>query len=220
MAILCPELLENGTCSNSSCDYRHDIHTCDVCGVVCTTASAHTAHLNGQKHSKRLAGRGATIHCPLCDINLQAGNWESHQAGLSHRTAAQSQNTSSLVEPEQIVGDVPGQKFCDLCQRLIAAQFWSRHLQSESHHKKERYAAFKSLLDEAEKDKNGVTVDGVFDFGILEPQDASVGRITRPTWKNTVPSSTIILKSAVLASTKTERTTTGFVFIVCYLSRY
>jgi len=65
---------------------------------------------------------------------------------------------------------------------------------------KERYASFKSVLDEAEKEKNGVAIEGEVDLGILEPAIASKGKTTTLKISSNVPSAKITLVSVKLSA--------------------
>lgn len=66
-----------------------------------------------------------------------------------------------------------------------------------------RFFAFKSLLEEAEKDKHGISVsapEGV-DFGITEVEEAQVGRRVTLVITTSVPLSSVHLDDVKLTST-------------------
>lgn len=67
---------------------------------------------------------------------------------------------------------------------------------------KEKFASFKVVLDDAEKDKHGITLDAEFDFGIVEIPVATKGIVIRGTISITIPSSRITLIEIKLASAK------------------
>ena len=66
-----------------------------------------------------------------------------------------------------------------------------------------RFFAFKSLLEEAEKDKHGISVsssDGV-DFGIIELEEAQAGRDVALVITTSVPRSSARLVDVKMTST-------------------
>jgi helicase MOV-10 len=67
---------------------------------------------------------------------------------------------------------------------------------------KEKYTAFKAAIDEAEKDKNGITMPTNLDFGIVDDSAAQRGVDAEHSIKTLVPTSTVLLVSAELASAK------------------
>ncbi|KAF5383148.1 hypothetical protein D9615_005012 [Tricholomella constricta] len=67
---------------------------------------------------------------------------------------------------------------------------------------KEQFAAFKVVLDDAEKDKHGILVSGDFDFGVVEVSDAARGRVSGGTIKASNPSARITLVDIQLSSAK------------------
>lgn len=153
--------MNTGACGDSNCTFYHDVHTCDFCNVVCTSAATYSSHLRGKKHRKNLR--------------------------VAELRASQPELTADDNEAP------PGFRLCDLCDAIIPEETWVRHMNGVRHRNKERFFAFKSVTQEAERDKHGVTVshqDGI-DFGIIELRDAQRGAEVTLTLKTTVPSSHI-----------------------------
>jgi hypothetical protein len=69
---------------------------------------------------------------------------------------------------------------------------WSSHVQGSAHRNKERLNTYRTVKEEAEKDKHGVTVSQM-DFGIVDVVDArrTVSQIL--TMRTTVPGSRIVV---------------------------
>jgi hypothetical protein len=68
------------------------------------------------------------------------------------------------------------------------------------HKRQEKYRAMMSVFDEAERDKNGVTVEGTFDFDIIDPAVGAAGITLRAMLNVIIPQSKITLVAANLAS--------------------
>ena len=103
------------------------------------------------------------IHiCETCSVVCITGNsYQAHLGGKNH------QKTLERVARAQTHGI--DTEFCELCCIPIINHNWERHQRTKRHLNKQRFFAFKSLLEEAEKDKHGISVsssDGV-DFGII-----------------------------------------------------
>jgi helicase MOV-10 len=64
---------------------------------------------------------------------------------------------------------------------------------------------FRAALDEAEKDKNAITVEGVTDFGFVAPKTAKQGLLCDLIMRSSEPSGRSVLIEAKLASKKTVR---------------
>ncbi|KAF9457917.1 P-loop containing nucleoside triphosphate hydrolase protein [Collybia nuda] len=210
MAKICPQLLATGTCVDSTCSYQHDLHSCDICGVMCSTASALASHTSGKKHRNRVAGKNNMLHCSICERNVMAHNWRAHVFGGPHTRAANSRGISGVIKGEDVVTDIPGNKFCDLCRVHIPDNLWSLHIRSRFHKRQEGYQAMKAVFDEAARDKNGVTIEGVFNFDIIEPTVGATGLNLSSKIKLTVPQSRITLVEVKLASVGRKGVSSSF----------
>jgi len=101
--------------------------------------------------------------------------------------------------PETLSGKV----FCGVCDKQIPSARWASHPQSLEHRRKEGYTAFKTALEEAEKDKHGVVLSEGLDFGIVESADAARGVSRTLIIETTVPSSRVTIKKVSLSSSFT-----------------
>jgi helicase MOV-10 len=59
---------------------------------------------------------------------------------------------------------------------------------------------YKTVLEEAEKDKHGVILTGDWDLGIVDVPSAQHGLVTHPIIKTSIPSSQIVVVGLKFAS--------------------
>jgi hypothetical protein len=57
---------------------------------------------------------------------------------------------------------------CETCELRISGQWWSKHLESVEHRRRERYNTQQQEITAATVDKNGIRVSEAVDFGIIE----------------------------------------------------
>jgi helicase MOV-10 len=140
------------------------------------------------------------IHiCETCSVVCLTGkSYQAHLGGNNHRkileraTRAQAQG----IDTES----------CELCRIPIINHDWERHQRTKRHSNKQRFFAFKSLLEEAEKDKHGISVsssEGV-DFGIIELEEANAGRDVTLVITTSVPRSSVRLADVRMTSTSSR----------------
>ncbi|GLB39145.1 putative helicase [Lyophyllum shimeji] len=160
-------------------------------------------HTRSQVHLNKVGGQSLVFRCPLCQSRQNGRKqWAHHLATFKHnRTCKAAGVDPRNVEPEELA-EVPRHTFCVTCNVHIQDIYWDRHIRNAKHLEKERFAEFKVVLDEAEKDKHGVVVIGDFDFGIVEVADAARGRTVGGTIKSGNPSSHVALVDIQLASIK------------------
>lgn len=214
MASICPQLLSSGTCSDSSCVFKHELLICDLCGVTCTTSFTYNAHMNGKKHRIKASGKNNILRCVACDRDIVTYSWGAHVAGRRHIDAAALKGISPDLEGQLVTTDTTDRNFCDLCRTHVPIYLWARHSSTLHHTRQERYAAFKAVLDEAERDKNGVTVEGSFDFDIVDSIVAHNGLTIRPMIKVAMPQSKIALVQIRLASAKQSGAVSPYVSLL------
>ena len=89
---------------------------------------------------------------------------------------------------------------CDLCQDVLPNRFWNEHLNTRDHKMREQHSQYMTAVEQSETDKNGVVVEGLFDFEFIDPPAAQLGKELTATIKASQPSSKIILLEAKLAS--------------------
>jgi helicase MOV-10 len=161
--MLCPKFSQNGFCDDENCRNFHPNLICDLCGVICRTQEFFNAHIKGVKHAamKRAATRSSTNgprKCTICNIHLgPAGDVSVHVNGGKHQRACQQRGVAPNG-PGVIVADEENNFDCPVCEIVIWGQTKAKHARTQRHLRKERFLAIRATLDEAEKDKNGVSV--------------------------------------------------------------
>ncbi|KAG5351366.1 hypothetical protein C0989_006827 [Termitomyces sp. Mn162] len=111
-------------------------------------------------------------------------SWNAHIRSLKHIRMAKGKGIRpKAVPPEEL--DI----------------HWGNHLRNSKHLEKERFASFKVVLGEAEKDKQGVSITGDFNFGFVEPS-GKTGRVVDGAITTNNPVSHIRLVDISLASAK------------------
>ncbi|KAF7348608.1 Rna helicase [Mycena venus] len=211
MPQVCRELLSSGLCEDASCPHIHNVPSCDICGLVFRTAQEYAAHNASKQHLKKARGEsGAILFCTACEKNVAGTkNWVVHIASARHRACAKLKGLPADADPEE-VDAIPGHTLCATCNTHVKDTLWGRHQSSAKHRARQRFVSFRTALDEAERDKNGVSVSDDFDFGIVEGPAAKSGITIHPVVKNTTPSSKISIVSITLASDKGSRTQSPF----------
>ena len=126
--------------------------------------------------------------------------WEQHVQTRTHRSKAKLVGVS-VVEPEEPASGARNE-YCAVCNMVIERGSWTRHVQSPKHRKKEHFAKYKTTLEEAERDKHGVTVSGDLDFGIVSPKDAEKygTMFKRLTVETTIPFARVKIIQAKLST--------------------
>jgi len=140
-----------------------------------------------------------TWYCRICQRPINSESWMQHKSAKRHRQKAKLKGLDADLEPDPVVSSNT-HTFCTICQLSIATFRWHSHIYDRSHLAKERYASFKSVLDEAEKEKNGVVIEGEVDLGILEPAIAAIGKTMILKISSNVPSAKITLVSVKLSA--------------------
>ncbi|KAF9060937.1 hypothetical protein BDP27DRAFT_1151308, partial [Rhodocollybia butyracea] len=125
--------------------------------------------------------------------------WHGHVSSAKHASQAAIKGMSPDVPPEE-PEQVPGHQLCVVCNRHIPSRFWARHPSQPQHKEREQFLKFTSAVEETEKDKNGLSVVGDFDFKIVEPEKAAAGVVVGGTIQTQVPATRIALIDIRLAS--------------------
>ena len=96
---------------------------------------------------------------------------------------------------------------CDLCQIVLSNCSWNQHLDSQDHKLHEQYNWYMSAMEQSKTDKNSAVVEGSFDFEIINPPVAKVGKELSVTIKASKPSSTgrSVLLDTKLASVQGKK---------------
>ena len=134
--------------------------------------------------------------CETCSVVCLTGNaYQAHLGGKNHRKTLER---TTYAQAHGI-----DTEFCQLCHISIFNRNWEQHQRTKRHSNKQRFFAFKSLLEEAEKDKHGISVSGSegVDFGIIELEEAHAGRDVTLVINTLVPRSSVRLVDVKMTST-------------------
>lgn len=201
----CPNVLLQGACSDLSCQHNHNILSCEVCDRIFPTKEVYEGHLTSQTHRNRAAGVSTVYRCPLCNINITGDNtWHLHIAGKKHTKVARRQGVPPEVTSVTPLGTGLS-KFCELCRTLVPLRQWDAHVLGRKHKSRETFTKYASAVQEAESDKNGVVVEGEFDFGFIDPHEEIHGAKKTATVSTTVPKCRCLLMELRLASSQGQR---------------
>jgi len=209
--MLCPNFLNSGTCPDQpQCPHRHPNFFCDICGLTFNTQAQHKAHLTTKRHQKATKAVSRTLStaprkCMVCDVKLVHPNHiRQHEQGRTHRVRLQDLTTRGVryTRDEMYPVDEVVVFHCDICDSME----WhgrEQHFQSVRHKTKAAYLSVRAALNEAEKDKHGISVssggqEGV-DFGII---DTGVRRELRLTVTSTIPNNKFLLVSVKISSSQ------------------
>jgi len=199
----CSNVLAHGSCSDASCRFDHNIVTCEPCGRVFPTIDNYYTHVIGKKHLRKVQGISVVHSCSICRVNVALGQqgWNDHVNTRKHRSKATTLGVSADVDPQPAEA-MPGTFFCDACQSTVPSGDWNVHLKNSKHKSKEAYVKYQAVAAESEKDKNGLAVDGDFDFGFVDPEAAANGYKASATVKTSDPFSRSSLVEIRLASSQ------------------
>ena len=140
--------------------------------------------------------------------NIGRGSWDQHIAGQKHIARAKAQALVPNIEPEEATPN-NGQRNCSICQQIVRSKARNQHLLSVKHRRKEAFTKYKAALDAAEKDKNGVLIEGTFDFDFVDPAVGEMGLQSTMTIKTSLPFSKSVLVQGKLASRQGTRVSTS-----------
>lgn len=144
-------------------------------------------HVAGRRHREALAAlQGSTpeassgdlTRCDVCYLDFPTRTeFDRHQRSEGHRHAlarAADQHANPTIPYTRVTGTpaAPGYIQCDICHKDIHVDVWVAHTTRHTSHQER--AAVDAAREEAEKDKNGVSVSykrGI-DFGIIDPVEA------------------------------------------------
>ena len=199
MTSTCPNVLVNGTCENNACTYAHTILTCEPCGFVFQSPNEYNQHLKTKKHRLRVLGQTVVYYCSICDANVP-NRWEQHTQGRIHQRKADGAGLPPMDVAPQPAISTASATACDLCQIVLPNHVWNEHLNTRNHKLREHYSRYMTAVEQSETDKNGVVVEGSFDFEFIDPPVAQVGTELTATVKASQPSSRSVLLEAKLAS--------------------
>ena len=205
---ICPNLVALGFCTAKNCRNKHDGFFCVSCGVVNHTEAAHKAHFYTKRHSRSNLGANDPFYCTICKAVVQGkARWDRHVNSKGHIDAAVKQGVDWNVEPGKPGVPVEGQVFCPVCRKYIPQPSWDRHASMRSHKSKVDFTHVRQALDNAAKDKHGITVSHYpsVDFGTVDPDVAKQGIQVVLVVKTSEPDADVTLAAARLTSASTNR---------------
>jgi helicase MOV-10 len=205
----CPNFLNSGTCPDQpECPHQHPNFSCDICGLALNTQAQYRAHLTTKRHQKATRAVSRTLStapciCKVCGVKLShPKNIPQHGAGRAHCVRLQDLVSKGVhyTRDEMYPVDEDVVFHCDICDSM---EWYGReqHLRTARHKNKVAYLSVRAALDEAEKDKYGISVSaggqGGVDFGII---DTGIRQELRLTVTSTVPNTQFVLLSVKLSS--------------------
>jgi helicase MOV-10 len=204
----CPDVLSHGVCNTENCPHNHNIPTCEPCAFVFNTKDDYQYHLATNEHLSRTTGASKVSYCSVCQINVAGGrtDWMNHVRGHNHSDQAHDLGVSPNVKP-QIATSTKGTSFCELCEMVVEIRLWNAHLGCANHISRLKFFQYKAAIEEAEADKHGVGIAGVFDFDCIAPRAAKMGVQNMITIRATRPHTQCILFDFKLSSSDSTTST-------------
>ena len=140
------------------------------------------------------------FYCRICEANVATHeNWEHHVEGRIHQQKADGEGVPPVDVAPQPAILTASATVCDLCQEVLPNRFWNEHVNSFNHKLHEQHSRYMTAVEQSEADKNGVIVEGLFDFGFIDPPAAQVGKELNATIKASSNGNFVLLE-AKLAS--------------------
>lgn len=222
---LCRNILETGSCRfRDQCWFNHNVglhsYECKPCKYVGATQLAYNAHCRSGKH-RRNSGQGdhaeqpsSQLFYPPCEQLTDQADWVKPQASDTHTEIIEAtieEPFSRDLAPHLLLDargmatpqiDTDETTTCEICNGTYPVRFLDKHLQSKQHMIKDRSAKYQGALDKASKDRNGVIIDGQFDFGVLSQEDGRDGKGHVLSIKATLSSERIQLVDVQLGSAR------------------
>jgi hypothetical protein len=176
--------------------------------------------LNSKRHCNTIQNRNQTYYCSICSKNIGSSNWEERINGGKHRNLATLQGVAPAVHPLRGI-TTNGQQYSSVCKYALPTHAWSRHVSGFKHQKKEVFLRCRSALDEAEKAKNNLAIDGPTNIGFLEPFVAASGYTGELVIKSSEPFRKTVLSEVTLVSTQGtgRRLVSGYVTTLLIIAR-
>ncbi|KAH6905316.1 RNA helicase [Coprinopsis sp. MPI-PUGE-AT-0042] len=134
--------------------------------------------------------------------------WAPHVTGKKHLKRATEMGVSPDVTPHQATTTLQF-AFCEVCNLQMEHDMWAQHTQTRRHKGRETFMQYRAVLDEAEKDKNGVLIEGGQDLGYVDPASTQGNISFRVSIKSNLPFGKSELREAKLLSEHGSRTVTS-----------
>jgi hypothetical protein len=101
--------------------------------------------------------------CSLCEVNGTRG-WCIHVAGQDHKKSASNKGSGSSEYPGRQVGVATRSN-----QAVAPSRAWATQPRNHNQGPQQVDAQHNSTLEEVTKNQNGLTIEGTFDFGYVDP---------------------------------------------------
>jgi helicase MOV-10 len=202
----CPNFRQDGVCNAENCPHFHPNPSliCELCSVIVTSAKFLESHLKGAKHAAMLKARAlqnVPKICTICDTRLiDSATVSAHLHGQRHLARlGQLREQGESVAPQDILILDQNMFECSVCEIQVWQQTKAKHERTQKHKRREQFLSIRRALQDAEKDKHGVSVsppgDGGFDLGLSESGQASLDFSV----KIGDPKLRVVLRSATLS---------------------
>jgi len=171
----CPEAFTEGKCNTPKCPYNHELPKCEHCALLFLTEDEYQNHLSTNEHLSRINRSSKVFYCSVCQTSVAGGQteWMNH-VRHNHSNQAHGLGASPNVQP-QIATSTNDTSFCELCEMVVENVHWKVHLGCNKHLARVTFFRYKAAIEEAEADKRGIGIEGVFEFDCIAPQTAKRG---------------------------------------------
>jgi helicase MOV-10 len=206
----CPDILDHGVCNTKDCPHNHNIPTCEPCALVFNTEDNYQYHLSTNEHLRRTIGAPNVFCCSVCQASVAGGptEWMNHVRGHNPSNQAHGLSASPNVKP-QIAPSTNDTSFCELCEMAVEVKHWDVHVGCAKHISRLKFFRYKAAMEEAEADKHGVGIEGVFDFDCIAPPAAKIGVQNVITIRATRSHTQCVLFNFKLSSSGSTTSTSG-----------
>ena len=136
------------------------------------------------------------VSCSLCEVN-DTRDWCIHVSGQDHKKSAANKGSGSSECPGRQVGVATRSN-----QAVAPSRAWATQARNHNQGPQQVDAQHNSTLGEVTKNQNGLTIEGTFDFGYVDPSSTlpKYGAIIKTMNRNSASPSTSRLLEIKLAS--------------------
>lgn len=177
--------------------FFHDLMTCHS---NCMSRIALTQHLSPliPQNRSRCSDQTASsmAFCSLCEVNGARG-WCIHVARQDYKKSAANKGSGSSEYPGRQVGVATRTN-----QAVAPSRVWATQARNHNQGPQQVDAQHNSTLQEVTKNQNGLTIEGTFDFGYVDPSSTlpKYSAIIKTVNRNSASPSTSRLLEIKLAS--------------------
>jgi hypothetical protein len=99
---------------------------------------------------------------------------DEHVHKSNHDSQTCDPGVLANVQP-QSAAQTKDTPFCELCEMAVETKLWEGHLGCAKHPCRRAFIRYTAAIKEAEADKDGIAIEGVFDLDCVAPQTAKRG---------------------------------------------